>query len=112
MSLAKGASMVTHDTDLDSAKEPISPYIFFVHRVTRIVNSEISLDEMLDQIVGLTAQIYKSDACLIYLRKAERGELFSLPPQPPHARNVGRFRIKVGEGITGFVAENRTVVAL
>ena len=41
-------------------------YITFLHRVTRIVNSELSLDEMLGQIVGLTAQVSSCDACLIY----------------------------------------------
>jgi PAS domain S-box-containing protein len=98
--------------DSEGGIEPISPYIFFVHRVTRIVNSELSLDEMLGQIVGLTAQTSRCDACLIYLLEEETGELVLRASLLPHSRNVGRFRIKMGEGITGWVAENRTAVAL
>src|SRR5579863_2146130 len=36
-------------------------------RVSRIVNSEPSQDEMLGQILGLTAQVSNCDACLVYL---------------------------------------------
>jgi PAS domain S-box-containing protein len=97
--------------DSDGGIVRVSPYITFVHRVTRIVNSELSLDEMLGQIVGLTAQISSCDACLIYLLEPETGELVLRASQLPHARNIGCFRIKMGEGITGWVAENRTVVA-
>ena len=32
--------------------------------------------------------------------------------QLPHASTIGSFRIKVGDGITGWVAENKSVVAL
>jgi signal transduction histidine kinase len=92
--------------------EPYGSYITFLHRVTRIVNSELSLDEMLGQIVGLTAQVSSCDACLIYLLEPETGELVLRASQLPHTRNVGRFRMKVGEGITGWVAEHRTPVAL
>jgi signal transduction histidine kinase len=92
--------------------EPPSSYITFLHRVTRIVNSELSLDEMLGQIVGLTAQISSCDACLIYLVEPESGELVLRASQLPHRRTFGTLRLKVGEGITGWVAKNRTPVAL
>ncbi len=87
-------------------------YITFLHRVTRIVNSELSLDEMLGQIVGLTSQISSCDACLIYLLEPETGELVLRASQLPHRRRFGAVRMKMGEGVTGWVAENRTPVAL
>ena len=87
-------------------------YITFLQRVTRIVNSELSLDEMLGQIVGLTARISSCDACLIYLLEPETGELVLRASQLPHRRTFGTVRMKMGEGVTGWVAENRTPVAL
>jgi signal transduction histidine kinase len=87
-------------------------YITFLHRVTRIVNSELSLNEMLGQIVGLTAQISSCDACLIYLLEPETNELVLRASQLPHNRTFGNIRMKMGEGITGWVAEHRTPVAL
>jgi signal transduction histidine kinase len=67
---------------------------------------------MLGQIVGLTAQICSCDACLIYLMEPESGELVLRASQLPHSRKIGNIRLKLGEGITGWVAEHRTPVAL
>jgi signal transduction protein with GAF and PtsI domain len=67
---------------------------------------------MLGQIVGLTVQVTSCDACLVYLLEPGGRELALRASQLPHASTVGSFRMKVGEGITGWVAENKTVVAL
>jgi signal transduction histidine kinase len=82
-----------------------------LQRVSRIVNSERSLDEILGQIVGLTAQISACDACLVYLLESDTGELVLRASQIPNVRS-GSLRLKPGEGVTGWVAENRTPVAL
>jgi signal transduction histidine kinase len=82
-----------------------------LQRVSRIVNSERSLDEILGQIVGLTAQISACDACLVYLLESDTGELVLRASQIPNIRS-GSLRLRVGEGVTGWVAENRTPVAL
>ena len=82
-----------------------------LRRVSRIVNSERSLDEILGQIVGLTAQISACDACLVYLLETETGELVLRASQIPNVRS-GSLRLKPGEGVTGWVAKNRTPVAL
>src|SRR5208282_2158768 len=81
--------------------EPRSPDVSLLHRVSRIVNSELSLDEMLGQIVGLTAQVSGCDACLVYLLDSETGDLILRASQVPRAPNLGNFRMKPGEGITG-----------
>jgi signal transduction histidine kinase len=87
-------------------------YITFLRRVSRIINSELSLGEMLGQIVGLTVQISSCDACLVYLLEPGGQQLALRASQLPHASNASGFRIKVGEGITGWVAQNKSVVAL
>src|ERR1700679_300738 len=45
-----------------------------LHRVSRIVSSELSLDEMLGEIVSLAAQITGCAACLVYLAETETNE--------------------------------------
>jgi len=67
---------------------------------------------MLGQIVGLTAQICSCDACLIYLLEPQTGDLVLRASQLPHSRKIGTVRMKMGEGVTGWVAEHRTPVAL
>jgi signal transduction histidine kinase len=86
--------------------------ITLLHRVSRIVNSERSLDEILGQIVGLTAQISACDACLVYLLESSTGDLVLRASLVPHARDSGSLRMKPGEGVTGWVAEHLSPVAL
>jgi signal transduction histidine kinase len=67
---------------------------------------------MLGQIVGLTAQISACDACLVYLVESATGDLVLRASQVPHAQGSGSLRMKAGEGVTGWVAENQSPVAL
>lgn len=83
-----------------------------MHRVSRIVSSELSLDEMLGEIVGLTSQVSGCDACLVYLVEMATGEFVLRASQVPHASDLGSLRMKAGEGVTGWVAEHQAPVAL
>ncbi len=76
------------------------------------MNSDLSLGEMLGQIVGLTAQICSCDACLVYLLDSETGEFVLRASQVPRAQDLGNLRVKAGEGVTGWVAKHRSPVAL
>jgi uroporphyrinogen-III synthase len=51
------------------------------------------------------------NACLIYLAEPT-GEVVLRASQLPHTAEIGHIRIKIGEGVTGWVAEHRAVVAL
>ncbi|HLJ15380.1 MAG TPA: ANTAR domain-containing protein [Bryobacteraceae bacterium] len=89
-----------------------SSQVALLHRVSSIVSSELSLDEMLGEIIGLTVQVTACDACLVYLIETETGEIVLRASQLPHAAALGNLRMKMGEGITGWVAEHHSVVAL
>ena len=93
-------------------QEGRSSDLAFLRRVSRIVTSELSLDEMLGQIVGLTAQSTRCDACLIYLVESATGEFVLRASQVPRAQDLDEVRVKLGEGVTGWVAEHQSVVAL
>src|SRR6202045_3997638 len=92
--------------------EPPSSQIALLHRISSIVSSELSLDEMLGEIVGLTAQVTDCDACLVYLLERDTGEIVLRASQVPHAAALGNLRMRMGEGVTGWVAEHKSVVAL
>ena len=92
--------------------EPVSSHISLLHRISSIVSSELSIDEMLGLIVGLTSQVTACDACLVYLLERESGEIVLRASQVPHAEDLGNLRMKMGEGVTGWVAEHKSVVAL
>lgn len=95
-----------------AASDAASSQIDLLHRISGIVSSEVSLDEMLGEVLGLTVQVTSCDACLVYLIEQDTDEVVLRASQVPHASELGSLRMKVGEGVTGWVAEHKSVVAL
>jgi signal transduction protein with GAF and PtsI domain len=83
-----------------------------LHRVSRIVSSELTLDEMLGEIVGLAARVAGCDACLVYLVESGTEEFVLRASLVPHSADLGNLRMKMGEGVTGWVAEHQSAVSL
>jgi uroporphyrinogen-III synthase len=67
---------------------------------------------MLGEIVGLTARVTSCDACLVYLAESESEEFVLRASLLPHISDLGNLRVKMGEGVTGWVAEHQSPVAL
>jgi signal transduction protein with GAF and PtsI domain len=86
--------------------------VALLHRISSIVSSQRSIDEMLGEIIGLTVQVTDCDACLVYLLEKDTGEIVLRASQLPHASDLGNLRLKIGEGVTGWVVEHKAVVAL
>jgi len=86
--------------------------VSILHRISNIVSSDLSLDEMLGEVIGLTVQATECDACLVYLIDSSTHEIVLKASQVPHAAELDNLRMKPGEGITGWVAEHRSVVSL
>jgi signal transduction histidine kinase/CheY-like chemotaxis protein len=92
--------------------EPTDLGASLLHRVSRIANSDFSMDEILGQIVGLAAGISRCDACLIYLHENATGDFVLRASQLPRSYGAATLRLKPGEGVTGWVAEHQRWVAL
>jgi two-component system, response regulator PdtaR len=93
-------------------RAPAQSQVSIFHQVSSILSSDLSLDEMLGEVIGLTVQISACDACLVYLIDHDSNEVVLRASQVPHAADLGNLRLKIGEGVTGWVAEHRSVVAL
>ena len=91
-----------------ASESPVSIY----HQISSIVSSDLSLDEMLGEVVGLAVQATACDACLVYLIDHNTNEVVLRASQVPHVGAMDMLRMKVGEGVTGWVAEHKSVVAL
>src|ERR1019366_9988939 len=83
-----------------------------LHEISNIVSSNLSLEKMLQELIGLAVEVTECDACLVYLVDKGRKEIVLRASQLPHAREIGHIKLKMGEGITGWVAQNKSVVAL
>ncbi len=83
-----------------------------LHRISSIVNSDQDIDSILQEMVSLIMKITHSDACLVYLIDHATNEIVLRASQLPHDAEIGKVRLKMGEGITGWVAAHKSVVAL
>jgi len=83
-----------------------------LHRISGIVSSSLTLGKMLEELVALVVSVTRCDACLVYLVDELAGEIVLCASQLPHATEIGKIRMKIGEGVTGWVAQHRSVVAL
>jgi signal transduction protein with GAF and PtsI domain len=94
------------------APESADTQIALLHRISGIVSSSLTLDQMLDALIGLVVGVTNCDACLVYLLDSFAGEIVLCATQLPHAMEIGNVRMKLGEGVTGWVAQHQSVVAL
>ncbi len=99
-----------------SAPGPVSSdgasQVAILHHISSIVSSDLSLEKMLSELVALTYETTNCDACLVYLVDRATNEIVLRASQLPHTEEIGNIRLKMGEGITGWVAQHKSVVAL
>jgi uroporphyrinogen-III synthase len=68
------------------------------------------LHDVLHEVLEFVVSIVKCDSCLIYLLEGD--ELVLQASRNPHPESVGRLSIRVGQGITGWVAQHRQPVVI
>ncbi len=83
-----------------------------LHRISQSINGTLDLETVLKHIVDMVVEVTKADACLLYLLSPNRAELILRASKNPHPKLIGRITIGVGEGITGWVARERTSVVV
>src|SRR5262245_9493465 len=83
-----------------------------LHLISQSISSTLNLDQVLRQIVDLVIDVTHGDACLIYLLDETGANLVLRASKNPHPRLIGRIAMRVGEGITGWVAQEVQPVAI
>jgi signal transduction protein with GAF and PtsI domain len=83
-----------------------------LHQICETVSGNLDLDAVLRDIVDVAVQVTKADSCLIYLLSPRHGELVLRASKDPHPKLIGRIRLGLGEGITGWVAQHGRPVAI
>jgi uroporphyrinogen-III synthase len=66
--------------------------------------------EVLSRVVDFASTVVKCDSCLIYVLEGD--ELVLRASKNPHPEVVDRLKLRVGQGITGWVAEHGEAVAV
>jgi uroporphyrinogen-III synthase len=65
---------------------------------------------VLDRVVRFVTTIVSCDSCFVYVLEGE--DLVLRASKTPHSDVVDRLKLRIGEGITGWVAEHREPVAV
>lgn len=89
--------------------------ISLLHKVVEILGSSWELNKILAQVVSLVTEMTKADGCFLYILEPEAGgpgELVLRASKNPHPKEIGQIRLKVGEGVTGWVASEKKPVTI
>ncbi|MBI2685238.1 MAG: GAF domain-containing protein [Acidobacteria bacterium] len=79
-------------------------------RISRLMVREVPLQQVLQSIVALLVEYLQCDSCIIYLTDGSQLVLCASNTAPSSA--IGRVRLSLEEGLTGWVARNRRLVAI
>ncbi len=71
---------------------------------------EMSLHEVLQGVVSLIVEFMECDSCLVYLIDNE--ELVLCASNTPHPSTIGKVRLRLNEGLTGWVARERRLLSI
>jgi signal transduction protein with GAF and PtsI domain len=83
-----------------------------LRQISESISCNLDLDNVLKQIIDIVVQVTKADACLLYLYNEQNHELVLKASKNPHHNLIGRIRLELGEGITGWVAREKRYVAI
>ena len=79
-------------------------------KISRFRVREMSLQEVLQGIVSLIVEFMECDSCLVYL--LDQDELVLCASNTPHPSTIGKVRLRLSEGLTGWVARERRLLAI
>jgi len=92
------------------AASPARSEIDLLHEIGSRIASDDPLHGVLGRVVHFVTSLVRCDSCFIYV--LEQGDLILRASKMPHPDAVDRIKLRVGQGITGWVAEHRQPVAI
>ena len=79
------------------------------HSASRIAAAD-GFHQALDRVLDFAVEVVKCDSCFIYVLEGD--DLVLRASKNPHQELVDRLKLRLGQGITGWVAEHREPVAV
>jgi sugar diacid utilization regulator/putative methionine-R-sulfoxide reductase with GAF domain len=92
---------VAHATDETSLRE-----LLFLQRLSKAAASTIEPDALLDLIINETTGAMQVEVCSLYLYDPDTNEVILTATNGLDAGTVGKARLKLGSGVTGWVAQH------
>jgi two-component system, NarL family, sensor kinase len=83
-----------------------------LRRVIETITSNLDLGTLLASLIDLVTEATRGDACFLLLWDSDEERLVLRAASHEFEGAVGSVRLRLGEGVSGWVAENREVVAI
>ena len=84
--------------------------IDFLHDISSRIAADDPLHQDLERIIEFASAVVQCDSCFVYVREGD--DLVLRASKNPHGEVVDRLKLRVGQGITGWVAEHREPVVV
>jgi len=85
-------------------------HVDVLHEIGARLGNADGFHEVLSRVVEFASALVKCDSCLVYVLEGD--ELVLRASKNPHPEVVDRLKLRVGQGITGWVAEHREPVTI
>jgi len=102
--------VVAKPKDFEVRLERTEQQLRLFQKISRFMVREMSLQEVLQGVVSLVVEYTQCDSCLVYLADGE--DLVLCASNTPHPSTIGKVRLRRKEGLTGWVASERRLVAI
>ena len=96
--------------DLEARLERTEQQLRLFQKISRFMVRDLSLQDVLQGVVSLVVEFTQCDSCLVYLQDGD--ELVLCASNTPHPSTIGKVRMRRNEGLTGWVASERRLLAI
>ncbi len=96
--------------DLEVRLQRTEEQLRLFQKISRFMVRDLSLQDVLNGIVALIVEYTACDSCLVYLLDGE--DLVLCASNKPHPSTIGKLRMRWSEGLTGWVARERRLLAI
>ena len=101
---------VSRHKEIEQRLERAEQQLRLLQRISRSMVREMSLQDALNGVVALVVEFMQCDSCLLYL--LDRNELVLRASNTPHPAEVGTVKLTLNEGLTGWVAREKRLLAI
>jgi signal transduction protein with GAF and PtsI domain len=101
---------VAKTKDLELRLQRTEQQLRLFQKISRLMVRDLSFQEVLRGVVSLVVEFTECDSCLVYLIDNE--SLLLCASNNPHPSEIGKVRLKLDEGLTGWVARERRLLAI
>lgn len=96
--------------ELEARLERTEQQLRLLQKISRLLARDITVQEVLRRVVSLVVEFMQCDSCLIYFLEQDRLVLCAANGRGQDT--VGKVSLKLDEGLTGWVARERRLLAI